>query len=131
VASFWLAEPTRKEEKMQRSGSRRPRDWSGKHHHGKALAIGPGRTAHRRRKRLTGHGREAKAARQFVRQIGEWEIGEGLREAFEELLDAIWAGEIPEEIPQPFIEPLKRMGLLQEVEGPDGARVLAIRLPED
>jgi hypothetical protein len=116
---------------MQRSGSRRPRDWSGKHHHGKALAIGPGRTAHRRRKRLTGHGREVKAARQAVRRIGEREIGEGLQEAFEELLGTIMAGEIPEEIPQPFIEPLKRLGLLEEVEAPDGTRALAIRLPED
>lgn len=116
---------------MQRSGSRRPRDWSGKHHHGKALAIGPGRTAHRKRKRLTGHGREVKAARQAARRIGEWEIDEGLRESFEELLDAIMAGETPEEIPQPFIEPLKRLGLLEEVEAPDGTRALAIRLPED
>jgi hypothetical protein len=116
---------------MQHSGSRRPRDWSGKHHHGKALAIGPGRTAHRKKKRLTGHGREVKAARQAVRRIGEREIDEGLQEAFEELLDAIRAGEIPEEIPQPFIEPLKRLGLLEEVEAPDGTRALAIRLPED
>jgi hypothetical protein len=116
---------------MQRSGSRRPRDWSGKHHHGKALAIGPGRTAHRKRKHLTGHGREVKAARQAVRRIGEWEIEEGLREALEELLDAIQAGKIPEEIPQPLIEPLKRLGFLQEVEAPDGTRLLAIRLPED
>jgi hypothetical protein len=46
-------------------------------------------------------------------------------------LDAIQAGKIPEEIPQPFIEPLKRLGLLEEVEVPDGTRVLAIRLPED
>jgi hypothetical protein len=72
-----------------------------------------------------------KAARQAVRRIGEWEIDEGLREAFEELLDAIQAGETPEEIPQPFIEPLKRLGLLEEVDAPDGARTLAIRLPED
>jgi hypothetical protein len=41
------------------------------------------------------------------------------------------AGEIPEEIPQPFIGPLKRLGLLEEVEAPDGTRALAIRLPED
>jgi hypothetical protein len=116
---------------MQHSGSRRPRDWSGKHHHGKALAIGPGRTTHRKGGRLTGHGREVKAARQAVRRIGEWEIDEGLQEAFEELLDAIRAGEIPEEIPQPFIEPLKRLGLLEEVETPEGARALAIRLPGD
>jgi hypothetical protein len=72
-----------------------------------------------------------KAARQAARRIGEWEIEEGLRESFEELLDAIMAGEIPEEIPQPFIGPLKRLGLLEEVEAPDGTRALAIRLPED
>jgi hypothetical protein len=72
-----------------------------------------------------------KAARQAVRRIGEWEIEEGLREALEELLDAIQAGKIPEEIPQPLIEPLKRLGFLQEVEAPDGTRLLAIRLPED
>jgi hypothetical protein len=116
---------------MQRSGSQRPRDWSGKHHHGKVLAIGPGRTAHRKGGRLTGHGREVKAARQAVRRIGKWEIDAGLQEAFEELLDAIQAGEIPEEIPRPFIVPLKRLGLLEEAEAPDGTRVLAIRLPED
>jgi hypothetical protein len=116
---------------MQRFGSRRPRDKRAKHHHSGALAIGLGRTAHRRRKRLTGHGREVKAARQAVRRIGEWEIDEGLREAFEELLDAIQAGEIPEEIPQPFIEPLRRLGLLEEVMAPDGTRALVIHLPED
>ena len=116
---------------MQRFGSRCPRDKRAKHHRSGALAIGPGRTAHRKKKRLTGHGREVKAARQAVRRIGDWEIKEGLRESFEELMDAIMAGRIPEEIPQPFIEPLKRLGLLEEVEAPDGTRALAVRLPED
>jgi len=102
---------------MQRGGSRRPRDWSSRHHHGKALAIGPGRTAHRKKKRLTGAG--ARRRRPGRPSAGS-ASGRSKRDC-NRLSRSSWtpAGKIPEEIPQPFIEPLKRLGLLEEAEAPD------------